>query len=256
MICLLYYHYHYHIIMSHIYFQKNQKHKLIDHITDLEYTESTKCPIHFIKTYKKVVFEYITLPSDLLNIILEYSDEHITLIISSLIRYSKNNISYTHIIHCKDKFNIGMEFVLNHNHEIRYYVICILSINETILTLREQANDDYNRACDNPDPEYQVIFNNSELPMSYLDDSFEDYFINSNIFFQHYMARTYNKHNYMYDYENNYESCEYACTNEYVQKHDRCGNYVNINIKNHKELKQIIILMKMISDVIQQTIIK
>ncbi len=246
--------------MSRIYFQKNQKNKLIDHINDLQESESTKCLVKFIKTYKHVVIKYIILPNDLLNVILEYTDEHISLTISNGIKYENNKYGvYTrtnHIINYKNKFNIGLEFTLTDDQDIDF-LSCILDIDNNILTRHENIKGQ--SACDTIDYEDEdtPIYDLNELSLEYLDFNFDDKFSNSHIFFQEYMKYVYNKNDYMYgDDKYDYEICSYVNKNKYTQTHYCCSNNVEINIKNHRELKKIIILIKMLSDVIKNTFLK
>ena len=236
--------------MSLIYFQKNNKQKLKEHAIDVHLSQLCTI-IRLVKTYKKIINQVCPLPHVLLNIIIEYNDEEIELIVNSeLVKKEDDQFCGHHQIRYNNVFNFIFEYGMFDYMDEPYYSIYCVQINNSIIEIIDAIEmDKYTE----PRSKYHNPYNGEDCNIQEFDEINFDVFPNFNVFFDSYMENMYSVKNYIYpkDYTDVYY-CKYINENKYIIYNKNDNKVSAIIIKNHKKLKNIIVLIKKLTTVLNE----
>lgn len=255
--------------MSCIYFKNKQSFKKIinDSLKNNKITNEDIILLRHNKKYKQLIQKYTPINDDVINIINEYTIKEIKinircysddtnctyieircyklfdiLIIGSYYKYDDIFIYKIFLVNIKSNIinRIGNQYIINQNEEM-----IILNIND----YKDMLEKESKKLNDYKGTNEKFVSQISNLSLS-------EYACDYVGFFNEYMKQNYDKENYIDFKYSDYDHCYYTNNNTYVMYYhkyevqsDMCQNTLSYEIVrplNHKKLKEIIVIMKLI----------
>lgn len=236
--------------MSTIHIPIDQKEALKNIVYKLQNTKLSLGHIHLIhlhKKYKRIMINYTKIPTDIINIIYEYTPEIINVsVILSMFYINQIDV----IIKLDNIIELIFKFATYDISEVKITNIKSNIFNYFVNNPSTHEDYDNEEAFIHYSCNYVSDKKSDESCWKNKMPEFED--VNINYFFNSYMEYYYNKNNYLQLEKNEYEYCKcvkYYSNNIFVnisQYYDYNKKYVFIYPLDHKKIKKIIVMTKVI----------
>ncbi len=262
--------------MARIYFDKGEKIKFRDLLYRSTSTTNNEISIRLIKKYNyiSIIQQFTPIINDIAKIINEYCYEYYTIYAVSLLVHAVDVMRIQIRVYDKQYFDFAFScgyryYGIKRDNTHIYNVIAISNIHQDILSTRTLINYNHNKNISSElmNNHTKSIINNFIMPelnhIKYNEftkprpiTSCWDGERNKVWIFNDYMKRYYNKNEYLWICKKNMREQNHIpphifTNNHYINNTPDSNQYVIHKITNHKILKNIIVILKILSDQIK-----